>query len=324
LETSQVGILVVDDYEPFRRFIYSTLGTNPRLQIVGEASDGFEGVNKAEELQPNLVLLDIGLPTLNGIEAARQIRKLAPNSKIIFVSQESSADVVEEVLALGAHGFVVKAHAGGDLLAAVEAVLAGRQFLSNGLTHRGSIATGDTKITSSHEVEFYSNDAALIVGFTRFIEAAIKAGNAVIVVATESHRKSLLHRLQEHGMDISAAMEEGRYLSLDAADALSNFMVRDLPDPARFLQASAGLIATALRGTKGEQLRIAVCGECDPPLCTLRMGEAAIRLEELWNKVAETHDIDILCGYQLGDFNSAQGSHIFQRICAEHSSVHFL
>src|ERR1700691_1398239 len=93
---ASVRVLVVDDYEPFRRFVCSTLAERPELLIVGETSDGLAAGQKAEELKPDLILLDVGLPTLNGIEAARQIRKIAPESKIIFVSQESSTDVVQE------------------------------------------------------------------------------------------------------------------------------------------------------------------------------------------------------------------------------------
>lgn len=130
METSVVRVLVVDDFEPFRRFVSSTLGKRQALQIVGEASDGLEAVRRAEALKPDLILLDIGLPTLNGMEAARQIRKLAPESKIIFLSQESCADVVQEALNLGAWGYVAKATAGRDLLAAVEAVLLGQHFVS--------------------------------------------------------------------------------------------------------------------------------------------------------------------------------------------------
>jgi DNA-binding NarL/FixJ family response regulator len=133
LETPTVRVLVVDDYEPFRRFVCSTLGKRPEWQIVGTAADGLEAVQRAEELQPDLVLLDIGLPSLNGIEAARRIRKLCPDCKILFLSQESSADVVQEALGLGAMGYVVKAHAGNELSAAVEAVCQGRQFVGRGL-----------------------------------------------------------------------------------------------------------------------------------------------------------------------------------------------
>jgi DNA-binding NarL/FixJ family response regulator len=130
---STVRALIVDDLQQFRQFVCSMLARIPRLQIIGEASDGLEAVQKAELLEPDLVLLDIGLPTLNGIEAARQIRKLVPASKIIFVSQESSSEVVQEALKLGAWGYVVKARAASDLLAAVDAFLEGRQFVSVGL-----------------------------------------------------------------------------------------------------------------------------------------------------------------------------------------------
>lgn len=96
-----------------------------------------EAIQKAEELRPDLILLDLGLPKLNGIKAARQIRELTPESKIIFLSQESSADVVQEALSFGAQGYVVKTRVGSDLLAAVEAVLEGRQFVSSGLITGG-------------------------------------------------------------------------------------------------------------------------------------------------------------------------------------------
>jgi DNA-binding NarL/FixJ family response regulator len=131
---SPVRILVVDDFEPWRQHICSTLKARQELQVVGEAFDGLEAVHKAEGLKPDLILLDIGLPNLNGIVVARQIRKLAPESKIIFVSQESSPDVVQEALNLGALGYVLKVRAGTDLLAAVEAVLEGRQFVSGVLS----------------------------------------------------------------------------------------------------------------------------------------------------------------------------------------------
>jgi DNA-binding NarL/FixJ family response regulator len=133
LETSSIRVLVVEDSEEFRKFICSTLGERPELQIVGEDTDGLQGLQRAGELQPDLILLDIGLPSLNGIEVARQIRELSPKSKILFVSQETSADVVREALGTGAHGYVVKIDAGSELLKGVSAVLRGDQFISGRL-----------------------------------------------------------------------------------------------------------------------------------------------------------------------------------------------
>jgi CheY-like chemotaxis protein len=128
-----IRLLVVDDYEPFRRFICSKVGQRPDLCVVGEASDGLEAVQKAEKLRPDLIVLDIGLPTLNGLEAARRIRKLSPESKILFVSQESSADVAQEALSLGALGYVVKAHAGRELLAALKRGMSGPDVCHSGI-----------------------------------------------------------------------------------------------------------------------------------------------------------------------------------------------
>jgi CheY-like chemotaxis protein len=125
-----VRVLVVDDFAPWRDFVLEKLRRNDNLLVIGVASDGLEAVQKAEELQPDLILLDIGLPSLNGIEVARQIRKLSPKSKILFVSQESSADVVQGALGTGAQGYVLKRDAGRELLEGVNAVLRGEQFVS--------------------------------------------------------------------------------------------------------------------------------------------------------------------------------------------------
>jgi DNA-binding NarL/FixJ family response regulator len=131
MPSSTVSVLVVDDYEPFRRFVHSTLRKNPKVEIIGQASDGAEAVRQAEKLKPQLILLDIGLPTMNGIDAARQIRKLAPESKIIFVTQESSAETIQAAFKAGAMGYVLKSRACTDLMLAVEAVVSGKQFFGS-------------------------------------------------------------------------------------------------------------------------------------------------------------------------------------------------
>jgi DNA-binding NarL/FixJ family response regulator len=128
-----VRILVVDDSGPFRQHICKMLADLPNFQIICEAFDGLEAVHKAQQLHPDVILLDIGLPKMNGIAAGWQIRVLSPQSKIIFVSQESSGEVVQEALNLGAKAYVLKSKIASDLQAAIDAVLKGKQFVSSGL-----------------------------------------------------------------------------------------------------------------------------------------------------------------------------------------------
>ena len=332
---------MVEDSEEFRKFICSALGERPELQIVGEDADGLQALERADELQPDLILLDIGLPSLNGIEVARQIRKLSPKSKILFVSQESSADVVREALGTGAHGYVVKIDAGSELLKGVSAVLRGDQFVSRRFAGHDFVGASDAvaslefrtqsafeplqlnmKIARRHEVRFYPDDASLLVDVTQFIGTALKAGHGAIVVATESHRDCLLTRLEAHGVDIAAAIEQGRYISLEAADALPTFMLRDVPDPVRFLRVLGNLISTAAKAVNGKQARVSIFGEMCHLLWAQGNAEAAIQVEKLGNHLAKTYDVDILCGYSLGSVQGGMESPIYEKICAEHSAVY--
>jgi len=131
LQFSTVRILVVDDFEMFRQFVVELLGKRPELHVVGEASNGLEAIQKAVALRPDLILLDIGLPDLNGIEVARQMRNLVPESKIIFLTRESSADVVQKAFSVGARGYVTKNMVLADLFVAVDTVHSGMTFVSN-------------------------------------------------------------------------------------------------------------------------------------------------------------------------------------------------
>lgn len=132
---------MVDDYEPWRRFAISALQGQPGLLIVGQAADGLRAVEQARELRPDLILLDISLPTLNGLEAAGRIRQHSSDSKILFCSQNRSPDVAEKALGTGAAGYVVKSDAASDLLSAVIAVRQGRRFVSRSLASHGFAQT---------------------------------------------------------------------------------------------------------------------------------------------------------------------------------------
>jgi len=120
-----------------RRAVCALLSGDPVLTVVCEAADGEQAVQKAEELQPDLVLMDISLPGISGIEAARRIRRVSPNSRIIFLSQHDSLQMVKDALNMGGHGYVAKIDAGQELLQAISLVREGKQFVSQRIVSQG-------------------------------------------------------------------------------------------------------------------------------------------------------------------------------------------
>jgi len=144
LATSLARILLVDDFEPWRKQVCAMLQKDPELRVVAEAEDGLDAVEKAEELKPDLILLDIGLPNLDGLEAANRIRQVAPKAAIIFLTQISDKDVVQAALSAGARGYVLKADAGRELLTAVAGILGGDDFVSSGINRDDSSETEET------------------------------------------------------------------------------------------------------------------------------------------------------------------------------------
>jgi two-component system response regulator DegU len=132
-KTASARILVVDDFKPFREFASLVLEKQEGFQIVAEAADGREAIQKARESRPDLVVLDMDLPFLNGIEVARQIRLCSPDSTVLFLSGNNDPELVRAALQTGAYGYVLKVHAVDDLLDAAKAVLSGKRFVSRGL-----------------------------------------------------------------------------------------------------------------------------------------------------------------------------------------------
>jgi len=318
-----ITILVVDDFEPFRRFACPILEREAGLCIIGEASDGLEAVQKIEELQPDLILLDIGLPGLNGIEVARRVGKLAPHARILFVSQESSFDVVQECLKLGALGYVHKQRAASELLDAIKSVLAGREFVSSSLKAYEYFKQGNVQSPRRHEAVFCSSDAVLLESLTGFIVAAQKSGNPAIVIATESHLDDIFQRLRAQKVVVEPAIERGSLVLLAVSEVLAGYMVDGMPDPVRFFKSATSLLDTAANPATGEHTRIAACGEGLSALVAQGKAEAALRLEQFWNLLARRFELDLLCAYAAETFDRTENDEVFQSICAEHSATHF-
>lgn len=123
-------ILIADDHEVARKGIRALIESHPGWEVCGEAADGREAVKTASRLKPDLVLLDVGMPSLNGLDATRQILAEAPDTRVLILTMHDSEQVVREVLAAGARGFLLKSDAGRDLVSAVEALQSRRTFFT--------------------------------------------------------------------------------------------------------------------------------------------------------------------------------------------------
>jgi len=306
-------ILVVDDFEPFRRLICSTLQKRVEFQVT-EASDGLEAVQNAKDQQPDLILLDINLPSLNGIEVARRVRELANPPKILFISQECSSEVVEEAFRSGAAGYIHKPGVGSNLLLAVETIQLGSRFVGG-----CDAATTNNHTAFHHELELYSDDAAFIKNLSQFIHNALAIGRAAIVVATQEHRAALIRELASLGYDTRRAYADGQYISLDAKETLSRIVAYQMPDPARFTEVIGDIIDEVDDSTFPG---VTIFGEMVAQLWADGDWAAAIRLEELWNGLAAKKSFSLRCAYPIRGFENSERSRLITQVCAQHSDVY--
>jgi len=307
-------VLVVEDYEPFRRVLCELLQQRTDVRIVGEAADGPDAILQAEALRPDVVMLDIGLPTSSGIEVADRLRAVAPQAKVVFVTNEASLEVVELASRTGAHGYVYKPRAQRDVLSVFDAILRGGRFVSGGLER---VARGDSLASHRHGLVFYSRDAELADAFSRFITGHLRDGNAVMVLVTEAHDASLRRSLQAAGVDLSLVISQQRYIPVNISEMLAQVMVDGWPDRVRFLDAAEHLLAATARA-RG-RARLAACGECSPALWANGQIEAAVQLEQLWDEFAIDHRIDILCAYPITAREESLKA--VRSLCAEHTEV---
>jgi len=175
--------------------------------------------------------------------------------------------------------------------------------------------------SSSHSVQFYEDDAIFLDGLSEFVGSALGSGAACLMIATPAHREGVAERLKSWGINLSVAIQGGRYVCLDAERTLAKFMMDGWPDAERFYGVIEPMLLQAKMGMPRKEIPIVAFGEMVALLWAERKCEAAIRLEQLWNELARRHAFTLRCAYSIGCFGQNADDGCFNRVCDEHDHV---
>lgn len=198
-------ILIADDHEVVRKGLVALLQQQPDWQVCGEAADGREAVDKAQQLKPDVVILDIGMPSLNGLEATRQILKTNPNARILILTLHDSDQVVRDVLNAGARGFLLKSDAARDLVAAVEALRRDKTYFTSKVASlvlegylKGSTGPVSATVSRNRLTPREREIVQLLAEGKSTKEVAVALG--LSVKTAETHRSNIMRKLQLHSV----------------------------------------------------------------------------------------------------------------------------
>ena len=309
-------VLVAEDFDGFRAFVCDQFRQHDGFDVTAVA-DGIAAVDAARTMRPDLALLDIGLPGIDGLAAAARIRTESPGTAIVFLTQESSPDVVDAALRLGAHGYVVKTRAQRWMMPTVEAILARTAAAGEGLQdgRRG------TRPAHAHRAQFFADRPGLVNAAGQSVRSAIDAGDAAIVVLGRPDLATLQEQVSRREPSVAAAIQRGTFLALDSADVLAGIGAGSDADWATFHTAFREMIAKMGAATGRPQPRVVVFGEIASLAFTAGHFGAVLRLEQIGHELvadAALPGVDLTCAYALSPATAAAP---FTQICAAHAAV---
>jgi DNA-binding NarL/FixJ family response regulator len=349
-------ILIVDDYKTVRHSIRSLLSVRADWFVCGEAEDGLEAVEKARALRPNVVLMDITMPRMDGVQATKIIRQDVPEVEVVLISQNDPSVGQRQATEVDARYFVAKCDLPRDLLSTIDKVVShqdlkiasqqkGRARAAAAQGHSGGVTTTedpavkqkigarmnrdiqnepwcgllDDAAPRDHIVQLYQDEQFLSRAVCRFAISAIKHGEGVILVPTSAHWNALRPRLEAEGVDVQAAQACGQLTVVDADQLLPHFMRDAMPDGPLFLGLAGETVAQARGGDRFTKVRW--WGEMVNVLWERGNVAASMGLEDLFHKLAHDQDIAIFCSFLMDNFDGDVHARMLPRLGQNHSHL---
>jgi CheY-like chemotaxis protein len=335
---SLVEILIADDHEGFRRAVRSIIETEAAYRVCGEARDGIDAVDKVRQLRPDIVLMDINMPRMDGLQATQIIRRELPDCKVIIVTQNNARIAREQARIADAKGFVAKSRLARDLILTLGSVAMGND---GGLDPR----KGERRVVSDchapdkavptegepwcgllasaapcdHIVQLYQDQEFLNRAVCRFAAAAITNGEGVILVPTVAHWDAFRPRLESEGVDVKAAEKRGQLTVVDADTLLPTFMRDGMPDSPVFLGLAQNVVSQA-RGD-GRYPKVRWWGEMVNILWERGDIAASMQLEDQFDQLAHEQDIAIFCSFLMDNFDGDVHARMLPRLSENHSHL---
>jgi two-component system nitrate/nitrite response regulator NarL len=299
-----IRVLVVDDHATWRTAIRGALNRVPGVHVIAEAADGAEAVTLAHEQSPDLVLLDVGLPGISGIEAAERISARTPTARILFASNYGEYDIIDAAFRSGARGYMMKAFAAHELQPAVEAVASGRWFVSP--ARGGRALASSPRDPHVHRAVFYASLDARLDDYAKFIAEALGNGRVVLGCVDNPCRDPLRSRLAALGVVLDKEIAAGRITALDTELLVPQLLEGDRISDGKFFAAAIPLLLNAARRSRTPQPAMSAFGDASYSLWRAGEVDAAIRLEQLWDEMSGVFNLELLCGYDIDAGQSAR------------------
>jgi DNA-binding NarL/FixJ family response regulator len=305
-------VLLADDHIAFLESVGDFLAD--AFDIVALASDGRQALDLAIRLRPDVVVLDIAMPELDGFQTLEELRRVCPDTRVVFLTMHRDDQFVSASIDSGAHGYVLKSRVHVDLIGAIDHALAGRLFVPS-LTSLAAIRG------SRHAVQIYADDRHYLDEVSRLVGATLRSGEQVVMVSNEAARIGVAQRLRAQHVDLTMLAERGQYVERDSVLALSHVMRGARPDKERLAEIVRSLDELRKAGPNGPRGRLTIAGDMSGSVCRTGDVAAALALERMWNELTRALPFFTMCSYASDCFDHPEARNGLSNVCAEHSAV---